>query len=120
MKYTIETKGNSYLQTLELDNGEKYHRRYIIVGQGYKSTIDESFSNQLREKGYTDKSLFRSLDLFDSGNVSMFINIDKRINKNSNRKLIEKDSIKNILWNQKYSDTECLEKIAELVGIHKK
>ena len=33
---------------------------------------------------------------------------------------IEKETIKNILWNQKYSDSECLEKIAELVGIHRK
>ena len=33
---------------------------------------------------------------------------------------IEKETIKNILWNQKYNDSECLEKIAELVGIHRK
>ena len=33
---------------------------------------------------------------------------------------IGKETIKNILWNQKYSDSECLEKIAELVGIHRK
>lgn len=33
---------------------------------------------------------------------------------------IEKETIKNILWNQKYSDSECLEKIAKLVGIHRK
>lgn len=31
---------------------------------------------------------------------------------------IGKETIKNILWNQKYSDLECLEKITELVGIH--
>lgn len=33
---------------------------------------------------------------------------------------VDKETIKNILWNQKYSDSECLEKIAELVGIHRK
>ena len=35
-------------------------------------------------------------------------------------KYVNKETIKEILWNQKYSDTECLEKIAELVGIHRK
>lgn len=35
-------------------------------------------------------------------------------------KYIDKESIKEIFWNQKYSDSECIEKIAELVGIHRK
>lgn len=35
-------------------------------------------------------------------------------------KYVDKESIKEILWNQKYSDSECLEKITELVGIHRK
>lgn len=38
--------------------------------------------------------------------------------KENNKSEIE--TIRNILCNQKYSDSECLEKIAELVGIHRK
>lgn len=32
---------------------------------------------------------------------------------------INKETIKNILWNQKYSDSECLCEIAKLVGINR-
>lgn len=32
---------------------------------------------------------------------------------------IGKETIKNILWNQKYSDSECLYEIAKLIGINR-
>lgn len=32
---------------------------------------------------------------------------------------INKEAIKNILWNQKYSDSECLYEIAKLAGINR-
>lgn len=37
--------------------------------------------------------------------------------ENSVENMINKSEIRDILWNQKYDDSECLEKISELVGI---
>lgn len=59
-----------------------------------------------------DNELLESYELLG---IDDFINAQPTCNIG-----INKETIKNILWNQKYSDSECLYEIAKLVGIHKK
>ena len=69
-----------------------------------------------RKNGYavfTETDLEMVMDKIVSGIWS--VDFEEVLNE-----YVNKERIKNILWNQKYSDSECLEKIAELVGIHKK
>lgn len=37
--------------------------------------------------------------------------------ENKIENMINKSDVKNILWNQKYDDSECIERISKLVGI---
>ena len=53
MKYTVETNGKSYTETLEVD-GRRYTKKWIQSEFGMKST-DEDFSDQLEEDGANEE-----------------------------------------------------------------
>lgn len=55
MKYTVETNGKSYTETLEVD-GRRYTKKWIQSEFGMK-TADEDFSDQLEADGANEEFL---------------------------------------------------------------
>lgn len=65
----------------------------------------------LRKSLEGDVELIKDYELLG---IDDFINAQPTCNTG-----INKETIKNILWNQKYSDSECLYEIAKLVEINR-
>lgn len=53
MKYTVETNGESYTETLEVDS-RRYTKKWIQSKNGVRST-DEDFSDQLEADGANEE-----------------------------------------------------------------
>ena len=77
MKYTIETTENGCVETLEMNDGTLYIKRYTKTSSGLRQE-DTDFATQLEDYGVCDDEfLDKVYDTFDGFLALNFMDIDK-------------------------------------------
>ncbi|MBS5619810.1 hypothetical protein [Eubacterium sp.] len=108
--------------------GENITNLKLVIKKSILHYLCDDWNNHKRGKGHKEnQAIFNKEDgcaVFSGTDLEMVM--DKVVSgiwsvdfEEIFNEYIGKETIKNILWNQKYSDSECLYEIAKLIGINR-
>ena len=74
MRYIIETTEDGCVETLEMNDGQKFSDRWVKSFGKYETT-GPSLEMQLEDAGYDDEVLEKAQDIFDGLSACDFIDL---------------------------------------------